>query len=172
MATELPDEIDCRLLADEFAEVSGYISATRLDPAGELLKVSGDVSVAMEFRHDENNRVIVTGEITAPVEAKCQRCLEWMPLELGISLRVAVSPSADERGSWELDCIIAPDWKLQVTELIEDEILLASPMIPTHEKEFCQALPSGTWEGDESRYKPFEQLANLIGNIDDDTNSE
>lgn len=172
MATELPDEIDCRLLADELGEVSGYIPATRLARVGDLLRVSGDVSAAMEFRHDENNRVIVTGEITAPVETKCQRCLEWMPLELGVSLRLVASPSSDDRGSWELDCIIAPDWKLRVTELIEDEILLASPMIPTHEKEFCQAPSGATSEGLESRYKPFENLAGLIGREDDDRNSD
>jgi len=172
MATELPDEIDCRLLADELGTVSGQISATRLARVRGIFRLSGNVNVGMESHRDKNNRVVVTGEITAPMEAKCQRCLEWMSLEIGVTMRVVAVPSVDDQKSWEIDCIVAPDWKLHVLELIEDEILLACPMIPAHEKVSCHPPPSRAVEPPKSRYKPFGHLAELIEKKDDDINAK
>ena len=162
MATELPDEVDCRQLADELGSISGSISAARLARIGGSFRITGSANAALDFFLDERGRVIINGEITAPIEAECQRCLEWMALEVGVSVRVVAVPSVDDEELEGPDIVAVPGGHLRLAALVEDEILLACPMIPAHDTTLCSAPQDAAPESTEERYKPFAGLADLI----------
>ncbi len=162
MATELPDEVDCRQLADEFGSVSGSIAAARLARVGGTFRITGSAVVKLEFCRDEHGRAVINGAITAPIEAQCQRCLQWMSLEIGVTVCVVALRSIDDDESEGLDVVAVPDGRLKLAELVEDEILLACPMIPAHDEASCSAPRSGAVGSTEERYKPFAGLADLI----------
>ena len=162
MATELPDEVDCRQLADELGAISGSISAARLARISGSFRITGSANAELDFYRDERGRVIINGEITAPIEAVCQRCLEWMALELGVSVHVVALPTMDDDEPEGLDIVAVPGGQLRLAEWVEDEILLACPMIPAHDTASCSAPQGAAPESTEERHKPFAGLADLI----------
>jgi uncharacterized protein len=162
MATELPDEVDCRQLADEAGTISGSIAATRLTRIGGEFRLAGNARARLDFRRDEDRQVAVAGEIEAPIEARCQRCLEWMPLELCIDVRALAMPSGEEDFAFEQNVVAARGGQLKLTELVEDEILLACPMIPAHDERACSAPAGSAPAASDERRNPFAGLADLI----------
>lgn len=92
----------------------------------------------------------------------CQRCLGPLPFMLDISTHLILVQ--DEEALPELedeesgtDVIVAPD-RLSVADLVEEEILLALPLVPIHSEGSC--LPSVD-EGLGCRPSPFDALAGL-----------
>lgn len=75
-------------------------------------------------------------QATAPVWLTCQRCLQPLALTMTLDrrLRFVVGESLAETMDAELedDVLALPRW-LDVRELIEDELLLALPLVPRHD---------------------------------------
>ena len=161
MATELPDEVDCRQLADEARSISGSMAPARLTQISGVFRLGGSARVRLDFRRDDDERIAIDGEIDAPVEAQCQRCLKWMSLELCITVCALAMPSADDDFAYEQNLIAAPEGQLKLADMVEDEILLACPMIPVHVDRSCDSQADSGPRPDE-RYKPFAGLADLI----------
>ena len=110
-------------------------------------------------RHPSLELVMVGDE--EQLAAQCQRCLEWMSLELCIKVCALAMPSADDDFAYEQSLIAAPEGQLKLADLVEDEILLACPMIPVHGERSCDS-PAGSGPQPDERYKPFAGLADLI----------
>lgn len=90
----------------------------------------------------------------------CQRCLSEMPLTLQLDFDYVVSKDMPE----ELDGLDEADWleamqDFDVLTLMEDELLLAMPIAPTHES-LCarQSMESG------EKPNPFAVLKGLKAN--------
>jgi uncharacterized protein len=86
-----------------------------------------------------------------------------------IALQVVSDESKLERMSEVDDAIIAPDKVISVADLVEDELILAMPMIPRHEEGQC---PETDYEQEEivlpkvqeeqNTYRPFADLAKTM----------
>ncbi|MGB5541762.1 MAG: YceD family protein [Gammaproteobacteria bacterium] len=77
--------------------------------------------------------VTVTGRVSASLPLRCQRCLETVVVEVDQALSLAVTAEGEEQ--------LAPErmeaWPLtagpvRLGELLEDELLLATPLVPMH----------------------------------------
>ena len=104
----------------------------------------------------------------ARVWAECQRCLQPVALDLEVvrPLRfVAGEDAAAALDAESEDDVLALPRSLDLHELIEDELLLALPLIPMHNQ--CpQGLPMSVGEASveaaaEAAPKPFAALAAL-----------
>jgi uncharacterized protein len=86
----------------------------------------------------------------------CQRCLQPLavPVEVAAELELAESREAAEAADDEVDRVVASR-NMDVAALVEDELLLALPMVAAHED--CP-LPA---EDDGSAPSPFAKLAGL-----------
>lgn len=96
--------------------------------------------------------------ITANLAVTCQRCLDEMTVNLNLNLDYLIS-STEINQAEESDDI---DWleanhEMDVSELIEDELLLAMPIAPTHAHDCCK---QSTQSGDKPN--PFAALKGLI----------
>ena len=101
------------------------------------------------------------------VALQCQRCLEPLPTRLQVerSIRFVESETQAARLDEESEeDVMALDTRLDLPELVEDELILALPLVPRHEH--CQ----GAWAGadspsapvaDDPRPHPFAALAKL-----------
>lgn len=106
-------------------------------------------------------------EVTGRVALRCQRCLGKVDFDCAIDNRLLLIPEGevwpeDELESDDYDAIPA-DRELSVAELVEEEILLALPLVARHEE--C-ALPvaattSGRADEVECAASPFAVLAGL-----------
>ena len=103
------------------------------------------------------------------VSAECQRCLELVEFDISKSSEFFICENVDKNTkSLSLDdgrdIFYANNGKLDVLGLVEDELLLAIPMIPKHEDvSSCGVIdhyPFG--EGISEVRRPFAHLRELI----------
>jgi uncharacterized protein len=110
--------------------------------------------------------------VSAPVTLVCQRCLTAVEYRLDCHGRVAMVADGleAERAPAGLDTILAPERSISVRDLVEEELLLALPLVPLHEDPRCAPVgvsqPSGTSSGEPreggERQRPFERLGELL----------
>lgn len=96
--------------------------------------------------------------VEASLPLICQRCLEPMQLDLSLAYDYVVSESEPE----EIEGDDNVDWvetsrEMDVNELIEDELLIALPLAPTHEQK-CKPLKLESGE----KHNPFAALKGLV----------
>lgn len=139
----------------------------RFSRVGPPLRLAGDARAELALERREDGAIVARGRFTAPLEAQCQRCLEWMALSIegGFALRVRdpvmVQPAAQEDAD-EDDYVEVADGRLNVLELIEDELLLACPMVPLHERGPCAASAVRA-AAQQEQHRPFAALGALLG---------
>lgn len=138
----LPATIDPYRLAEKGARLNGVLPVRQMRRVAEIcLNESGEVGVDLLFERSEVEEVcMLRGTLTAILQVTCQRCLDQMTLHLTtrprlILLRagIVVDDFNDE------DETLVVDKALALSDLIEEEVLLAMPMIPMHEPEDCSA---------------------------------
>jgi uncharacterized protein len=108
----------------------------------------------------------------ALVPLQCQRCLQTLaqPMAVDRWFRFARSEAEAERLDEELeeDVLVQPA-RLDLLELLEDELILALPIVPRHEGACPQPLPAPAADalpevdGEAAAPNPFAALAALRG---------
>jgi uncharacterized protein len=91
------------------------------------------------------------------VQRTCQRCLQPVRLDVEVDRRFVFAPNESEAERWDADMeedVLALSRSLNLLELVEDELLLALPLVPRHDD--C-ALPAPQ---ELERHQPFAALAN------------
>lgn len=111
-----------------------------------------------------NERLFLQLAVRGAVRLECQRCLEDVACEVDSDTRLLLVPEgkelpeddlAEDLGDADFDPIHA-ERNLDVLALIEDELLLALPIVPVHEE--C-SVPGGDRHDDEA--SPFAVLGKL-----------
>lgn len=146
-----------RLAGSVHPEAAALDDAVRWELRGELRPVRGGATqVWLHLRADTR------------VALECQRCLQ--PVVVALDARRSFLFVAGEAQAAELDAefdddVLALTRSLDTLELVEDELLLALPLVPRHERcdmpEHAAAEPHAV-PGDE-RPNPFAALEALKG---------
>lgn len=117
--------------------------------------LAGEVAVSVDGRATSWLHLCVAGKL--PME--CQRCLRPMEVPVAIDTRLQlIAPGAawpDDIEDGATDAIPA-EAAQSLKDLVEDEVLLALPIVPRHES--CE-LPTGS--GNKQPASPFAVLAQL-----------
>jgi uncharacterized protein len=135
---------DLESLANRGVTLSGELdigTLTRLK--GLLHSDSGSVSATLRFRQRGDGWLGSELEFKADVELVCQRCLEPFRQELVESVNVVIadSDSLPETVPTGFEPFELEDARLQPAQLIEDEIIVAIPLVPKHARvEDCGSL--------------------------------
>ena len=141
MHGQLPASIDPIQLAERRSHLSGSLSVKHMPRLKQAcFDDSGEVLVDLRFERGEGENVfLMRGHLEARLRVVCQRCLEPMPLKLETApCLLLVRPGAQQALDNEAD-ILAVDKSLSLSSLVEDELLLVWPMVPTHELNQCPA---------------------------------
>ena len=134
MARPLEDPLDVGQLAAQQAELDrSYPVAGFERLQGSLARPDGRVTAEFRF-HDTGTYPAREGAVRATVWLVCQRCLGEFETVLESPVRVAfVATDAEAaRVPEEYDAVTAPHGRVQIEELVEDELLLALPLVPMH----------------------------------------
>ena len=134
MPTPLPKKIDPRKLAVANARLHGEIPLRSMARLVSLLRSSeGQVAVTLEGSIDEKQNYVV-GHLEAEVQMSCQRCMESTALPLALDVRWALVNSEAQMVTLPDDCepLLAPEGTVLLSDLVEDELILALPLIPVH----------------------------------------
>jgi len=119
--------------------------------AAHLRSEHGSATAEFEFSLQVPGCVRLDIKIESRVGAICQRCLE--PFELEISERVEFGVVVDEGSIGVLpegiEPLVLDGDRLIPLQLVEDELIMAVPMVPKHPSERCAldtaALPEGVF---------------------------
>jgi len=135
--------IDSLQFARAGRNVSGEFSAADAARLGDILNPSdGAVQYLIEGRLG-GGRPVLNLKVQTTVRLTCQRCLETFALPLSIESELWLARDEAELARWEaedalVDAVLA-DERLDVRELVEDEILLSLPVAPRHPEGECIA---------------------------------
>jgi len=136
-------------------------SLPRLAP--ELAASEGSVHATIEFAR-ERKQPVADIEVRARLPLRCQRCMQLMWLDVDQQSRVwlVTDPASVDREEMGLEPILAEDGHIALRDLVEEELLLAVPLVPRHEDESdCTTGPSEP-EEEEVVQRPFAGLAELL----------
>ncbi len=116
----------------------------------------GSADVDLDFRRAGNLREMV-GTARAMVRVRCARCLEPMDLSVDVAVNLIVLRPGERDDIVESGSdVLVVDTPVQLSALIEDELLLAMPMFLAHAPGACPCKAgSGTVTG---RPHPFAVL--------------
>ena len=168
----IPERVDHRKLAGQAGLIEGALPIRCFHRFGELLvETEGDVFLRLEFSKGEFGSTRVIGSAATEVSLICQNCMRQFRRQVTceLALRLVSDESGLERLAEIDDAIIAPEKVISVAELVEDELILALPMVPRHEAGEClesdyvqeeTILPEVQEE--QTTYRPFADLAKTI----------
>ncbi len=145
----------------QFARDRGVASGALGIGALPRLAESGCRAADLRFRvsggENAQGRSCLVVEAAGPASLVCQRCLG--ALEFGVDVRVELELAESEReiaaADDDVDRVLATR-AMDVAALVEDEVLLALPMVPMHER--CE---TGAEARAAQRTGPFAALAGL-----------
>jgi uncharacterized protein len=135
---------DLESLADRGVTLGGELDIGKLTRLKSLLHSdAGSVSATLRFRQRGDGWLESQLGYEGRVELECQRCLEPFRHELKDTVNVVVAdgdslPAAVPGGfePFELE-----DGRMQPVQLIEDELIVAIPLVPKHARiEDCGSL--------------------------------
>jgi len=135
---------DLEALGGRQGELRGELEIARLPRlAGLLHSKAGSVRASLQFRQRGLGRLAAMLELATTVELTCQRCLE--PFELPIAERTELTfVEPGEAGTSipeEVEPVELDDGRLLPARLIEDELIVAIPLVPKHARvEDCGSL--------------------------------
>ena len=153
--------------------MSGMLKRNAFTRNEGIFSLVSDVSVKLSFRQNENGEVTLNADVSAVISTDCQRCLELLEFEIKKSSEFSICENDDKNTenlplNDDKDIFYANNGKLDVLGLVEDELLLAVPMIPKHENiSSCGAMnhePAS--EGIPDVRRPFADLRELIDSSD------
>jgi len=141
MSQRLPEFFDPRRSADLGKRMSGQIRLDRLSRLIEAIE-GGEpvVGVQLSVESDAQHRVVLSGRVQASLRLQCQRCLGPVPfpVDSGFRLAVVATLAEAERLPDGLDPLLLADGELlRVSDMVEDELLLALPQVSMHEVGEC-----------------------------------
>ncbi len=158
-------ESNVAVLADHGRQVQLAVPLARLPRlAGMLADQQGSVTGRVDLSR-RAGRIIAAVQFEATVTLQCQRCLEPMQSDLQGGSLVALVETEDEAAGVpeEFETALAPQGRLRLAGLLEEELLLALPAAPRHAAGQCPAARNESRDDDAPDVqRPFANLGELL----------
>lgn len=166
----LPVEVDPFKLVEQGRQFEGRIPLGDFPRLQDLLYVDNKklVEVNLEFTRTETCLPVIKGQIKAEMQMVCNRCLDSTGLLVDAKPEVVLVSSDEqaERLQEGFDIWLVEDQKLFIQDFIEDELLLAMPLVISHDecepaRKLIEALPEDENSEEQQQENPFAALKDL-----------
>ena len=131
-----------------------------------LANDTGTIKYHLSFGVDSEGVSYIDGKLNGFLTFCCQRCLQAFTYELNCDF--AVSPVVNDSEAKLLpssyEAVLMQDGKLDVIELLEDELILALPLVAMHAEdapECKKSIDVSVEEKGEQTHQPFSVLSTL-----------
>ena len=151
-------------------EIKGKWPLKQLKRLNEaLMSEQGDIEVELKFGRD-GPIPFIDGHITTELQLKCQRCMQAMPhaMDVRFKLGLVLNDEHIERLPDKYEPYLIEDDNNHLPDMLEDELLLALPLVAMHEfdcSEYLQQQESeqqNEVEKVEEKENPFSVLKDLL----------
>ncbi len=167
MSQRLPVHIDPIGAADRGRELHGQMPVQAFERLGHWLhSQEGQLDVSLRFGRSAAGRRTLRAEIEGDLEVICERCLSPFGLHLDLSVELIMVESEAEAKTLPEEAeplVLSETRSMHTTDMIEDDLILALPVVPRCERADCHAaaplLDSEEAERtDTGRQRPFADL--------------
>ena len=152
-----PAAIDGLTFARNAAVLEGRLGLESLPRLAQSGCSGSIIDFVLNGEINERGRPSLRLLVDGSVRLECQRCLDSLdlPLHLEAHLQLASSEAELAAAGDDVECVLA-EREMSVVALVEDEVLLALPMVPKHER--CSAAAE---LGGSAKEPAFQGLAAL-----------
>lgn len=167
MPPDLPQYVEPLRLARQAARFSGAIPVADLPRLAAMTHDGrGNIDFEMAFGRDASGIYNISGSFSARVSLICQRCLQPLPATVTARISLGIVQGTQEAKLLpaEYEPLEVGAEPVSLSELIEDEVLLALPFAPLHATGQCpagSAPPEAVKESVPERQRPFAELIEL-----------
>ena len=170
MSVTLPSSVDAWREVRARRSFQGQLPVSAFSRLGEVVaSTEGDVTYALDFGRDDFGTAYVAVRAQAALTVICQRSLEPFQLPVEVDARLGLIVEESEEASlppgYEA-LLVEEDGKLDPVATIEDELLLALPLVPVNPDYELPDDVTGPGEDDmpsqETSENPFAALRGLI----------
>jgi uncharacterized protein len=169
-----PRRLDVAAAAAAGTELSGRWPLSELARLEDGAAGQVDEPVSWSARFEQRRelgaapRAWLRLQAQARVARECQRCLQPVLLSLNVDRAFAFAPTEDEAAAQDADSeddVLVLSRQFDLRELVEDELLLALPIVPMHEHCSAPLLSAvqGEAAADNAPAHPFAALAAFKG---------
>jgi uncharacterized protein len=159
--------VDALILAGAGGEIERTFVGQDLPRLGEAGVREASVQALLKFS-EFDGQPTVAGHLGGELVLTCQRCMSRLvqPLDESFQVLVTTEERADEPGGYEP--VVANPSRLDVRWLVEDQALLALPLVAMHAPEECeeqrvvQEVASEEQGATEVGQKPFQNLRDMM----------
>ncbi|MGV3346296.1 23S rRNA accumulation protein YceD [Enterobacteriaceae bacterium LUAb1] len=166
---KLPLTLDPVRCAQKRLDYHGVFTAEQVVRIAEsVVSVDSAVACSLSFAIDNQRLAVMKGTAEVKVTLSCQRCNK--PFQQTFYVTYCFSPVKNDEQAETLPELYEPisvndDGEVDLLAMIEDEIILALPIVPVHDSEHCEVseadmvfgeLPAGA-----EKPNPFTVLASL-----------
>ena len=134
MSAVLPELVDAWRMVAQRRCFEGTLPLSQLPRlVGTLADAAGECRFALEFGRDEFDVGFVEIRLEAGLPLTCQRTLERFVLPVSTAQRLGLVRDESEEAALPPDyepALLDADGQLRPLELIEDELILALPLVP------------------------------------------
>ena len=153
------------------SEFEGSLTLSQM-PRLSSLVMPGDAPIKIRFEFTKNlyQHPSITGHIETRLQLECQRCLEPMEQIMDFDFDLLIDASDEDVKAFQTDTLVSDGGYIDIVEVVEDELILALPLISMHEDTACHQ----NWQPDElpapeaGKDNPFAALAALKGKRTED----
>jgi uncharacterized protein len=158
-----PGLIDGLPFARSESEIHGTLLPGCFSRLAQMDCRVGEVAYSIRGASNAKGKPCLRIHARTVVELTCQRCLEPLREEVEVENELELSESAQEIAQAEddTDRVLATS-SMDVSQLVEDELILALPDAPKHQG--CEAPAEGV---NRERVSPFDALARLKARKDE-----
>ena len=160
--------LDVDRLSRGGAEVDFDIPLTALPRLASRAAMGGSARGSVRFER-QSGTAVADLSFGGTARLQCQRCMQAMELPLRSAVRVALLASEEQAGALpeQIEPMLAPDGWISVADLVEEELLLALPIVALHEAGDCPARTAADERGpagpdDQATQRPFARLGELL----------
>ena len=111
---------------------------------------------------------MISGNLSTHVTVTCQRCNDDLGLDLDQDFMyspVGLDAESDDLPEVYDEVALDENGEINVFELIEDELILAVPLVPTHNEASCnyssKPVSFGVLKAEDDKPNPFDILKQL-----------
>lgn len=121
----------------------GAIALSELTRLGDLMYPADAASAArmvelrFEFSRNEFDVPIIAGQLQTSLELQCQRCLQALDMPMKLEFRLMIDASDELLRNSSEETLYSDEGYVDLFELVEDELILAIPLVALHEDSGC-----------------------------------
>jgi uncharacterized protein len=136
MSVTLPESVDAWRMVSARRSFEGTLPIAALGRlCGMLAGSDGVVDYALDFGRDSMGISYIDVRAEASLTMICQRSLEPFVLPVAVNARLGLIKQERDEAGLPPECeplLIAEDGRLNPADVIEDELLLALPLVPVN----------------------------------------